>query len=174
MMENYVQIGKIVATHGTGGEIIILHSLGKKNAFKNLKAFFIEEKKESYIPYFLEKSTAKTDEEAIIKLEDIDNKEQARRFIKKNIWLTENDFDKTADKNAAISLLNYSVFNNDEKLGMVEEIIEQPHQLLLKITYKTKEALIPLHEETVLSIDKKKKEIHVDLPDGLLEIYLEN
>jgi 16S rRNA processing protein RimM len=35
-----------------------------------------------------------------------------------------------------------------------------------------KKALIPLHEETLLGIDRKKKIVDVSLPEGLLDIYL--
>jgi 16S rRNA processing protein RimM len=37
--------------------------------------------------------------------------------------------------------------------------------------YKGKEALIPIHEQSLLKIDKKKKQVHVEIPDGLLDIY---
>jgi 16S rRNA processing protein RimM len=43
--------------------------------------------------------------------------------------------------------------------------------VLLRITLEGKEVLIPLHEETLDSIDHDKKQVHVTLPDGLLEIY---
>ena len=55
---------------------------------------------------------------------------------------------------------------------MLDEFVEQPHQLLCRIEIETKEVLIPLHEDTIIKIDQKKKQIIVDLPEGLLEIYL--
>jgi len=39
------------------------------------------------------------------------------------------------------------------------------------IDLKGKEALIPVHEDFLLKIDKKKKQVHVELPEGLLDIY---
>jgi 16S rRNA processing protein RimM len=56
-------------------------------------------------------------------------------------------------------------------LSPIEEVINQPHQILLRITLKGKEVLIPLHEESLDKIDHVKKQVHVILPDGLLEIY---
>ena len=83
-----------------------------------------------------------------------------------------NDFKKFAANAAPISLLGFMVINEDEELGEVCEVIEQPHQVLLRIVVSGKEALIPLHQETLNKIDHKRKEVHVTLPDGLLEIYL--
>jgi 16S rRNA processing protein RimM len=51
-------------------------------------------------------------------------------------------------------------------------VIEQPHQLLCRIDWKGKEALIPIHEESLIKIDKKKKIVVVNLPDGLLDVFL--
>lgn len=42
-------------------------------------------------------------------------------------------------------------------IGIIEEVIEQPHQILLTIQINGKEALIPLHEETLDNIDHTKK-----------------
>ena len=89
-----------------------------------------------------------------------------------NPWLEEADFKKFAAKSAPASLLGYTIINNKEPLGEILELIEQPHQLLCRLEIKGKEVLIPLHEESLQKVNHKKKEVLVDLPDGLLEIYL--
>ena len=76
-----------------------------------------------------------------------------------------------AGKQSAIAMLGYNIINEGENIGAVTEVIEQPHQILLTINYKGNEAYIPLHDESLEKIDHKKKEIHVILPEGLLELY---
>lgn len=169
---DYIQIGRMVATFGTKGEIILQHALGKKTVLKSVEVLFIEERKGSYLPYFIQGSKAKNQQETYVQLEGISTKESAHRFIHKNVWLKEEDFRKLAGASSPISLIGYQVINNNEPLAAIEEIIEQPHQVLLRITINHKEALIPLHDETLIKIDRKKKEVYVSLPDGLLEIYL--
>ena len=171
-MDNYFKIGRLVATYRLQGEIILQHSLGKKTSLKGLETIFIEEKKDSFIPYFIESAKIKSETETYIKLEGIENKEAAHKLIQKEIWLLENDFKKFADKSAPISLLGFTMINDDEEdLGEILEIIEQPHQVLCKILLNGKEALIPIHEEFLDKIDKKNRKVFVTLPDGLLEIY---
>ena len=171
-MADYIHIGKIVATHGINGDLILVHSLGNKNAFKNVKAIFIEERKDAYIPHFVQSAAARTQEESLLKIEEIDSKEKAHRFIKKNVWLLQQDFEKIAEKNAPIALLGFAIYEDDKQLGVVEEIIEQPHQLLLKTSIEKEEVLLPVHEETLIKVDKKQKKIHLKLPEGLLDVYL--
>lgn len=170
-MENYFKIGKLVATYRLQGEIILLHSLGKKTSLKGLETIFIEEKKDSFIPYFIESAKIKSDTETYVKFEGIGTKEQAHKLIQKEIWLLEDDFKKFAASSAPISLLGYNIINEEEDLGEILEVIEQPHQVLCKILLNGKEALIPVNEEFLDKIDKKNLKIYVTLPDGLLEIY---
>ena len=168
---DYIHIGKMVATFGLKGELILQHGLETKATFKNTEALFIEETKGNYIPYFIESARAKNEEESYLQLEGIDTKEAAHRFIQKQAWLLQNDFEKEAGKTSAIGLIGFTIFDETQRIGQVEEVIEQPHQVLLKTLYKNKEALIPLHEQTIGNINRKKKAIYVKLPDGLLDIY---
>ena len=52
-MHQHIKIGKIVATFGVAGQVILVHNLGKKSLFKNVEALFIEESKNSFLPYFV-------------------------------------------------------------------------------------------------------------------------
>lgn len=170
-MTEYFNIGKFVTTFGLKGELVLKHTLGKKTSLKGLKALFIEEKKESFIPWFIESTKIKTEEELYIKLEGISTREKAIALAQKQVWIPEIDFKKYSSKSSPISFLGYEIVENENVLGQILEVIEQPHQVLCRIDLNGKEALIPLHEDSIVKIDKKKKQILVDLPEGLLEIY---
>ncbi|MEI2711008.1 MAG: hypothetical protein V9E96_18625 [Chitinophagaceae bacterium] len=91
-MNNYVHIGKIVATFGVDGTVILTHALDKKVALKSIEAIFIEMSKGSQLPYFVASSKAKSTEEMYVQLEGIKTKEAAHKFIGKPVWLTEDRF----------------------------------------------------------------------------------
>ena len=166
-----VSIGKFVATFGLQGELILKHALGRKTDLKNLSVLFIEDKAGSQIPYFVSSTKAKNHEEVFLKLEGTDTKEAAQLLTRKAVWIKKEDFEKFAAPAAAISLIDFAVIENGKTLGRITEVIEQPHQVLCTVIINNKEAFIPLHEETLQKIDRKKKEVHVSLPSGLLEIY---
>jgi 16S rRNA processing protein RimM len=168
---NYCSIGKLVATFGVGGELILQHHLGKKSSLKGLESIFLEAAKDEMIPYFIESARIKSEEEIYIKFEDVNTKEAARPFVRKEVWLEESDFHKYAGKSAPISLLGFHIIDNGTDIGEILEVIEQPHQLLCRISLDGKDALIPIHEETLQKLDKRKKQVAVDLPDGLLDIF---
>lgn len=170
-MKDYYSIGKIVAPHGLSGEVVLQHALGKKTDLKGLQTLFIEDKKESFLPYFVEGTSIKNEQEVYIKLEGFNTKEGAKRLSQKEVWLLKADFDKFAAKSSPISLLGFMMINEGKEIGEVIEVIEQPMQVLCKIIYAGNEALIPIHEESLQKIDKKSKRVYVDLPEGLLDIY---
>lgn len=171
-MTEYFKIGKLVSTFGLKGEIILKHNLGKKTSLKGLTAIFIEEKKESFIPWFIQTTKIKNEEEIYIKLEGVDVREQAIKLTQKEVWIPEADFKKFSAKSSPINLLGYEIIDEEKPLGKILEVIEQPHQLLCRIEVEGKEVLIPLHEDTIKKIDRKKGQVIVELPPGLLEIYL--
>jgi 16S rRNA processing protein RimM len=171
-MNNYRNIGKLVAAHGLGGQLLLLHHLGKKTALKGLEVIYLEEKQGEMLPYFLQSVAPKSDQEVFLVLEGISNRESARKLLQKEVWLTEADFVKFARKSAPISLVGYQVVNQGVVLGEILEVIEQPHQVLGRMEIESKEVLIPLNEETLLKTDKKNKKLFVALPEGLLDIYL--
>jgi 16S rRNA processing protein RimM len=200
MSGNYRNIGKLVAVFGLQGELVLLHRLGKKTSLKGLKTLFLEERKDEMLPWFIESTRIKGPEEIFIKLEGLDTKETARRVVQKEVWLTEGDFEQFAGKSAPISLVGFhlmdvsagAVGSGDSAagtdgaagagggaagtagavdLGLILEVIEQPHQVLCKIDLDGKEALIPIHEGTLRKLDQKKKQVWVELPDGLLDVY---
>lgn len=168
----YFKTGKLVAASGLKGELVFKHDLGKKTSLKDLKAIFIEDKKDSFLPWFIESAKIKNESEIYLKLEGVETREAAAKLSPKEVWMTEADFKKYAAKTAPASLLGYTIFNSKDKLSEVLEVIEQPHQLLCRLEINSKEVLIPINESFLKKIDHKKKEVIVELPDGLLEIYL--
>ena len=171
-MINYFKAGKLVAVHGLKGELILKHELGKKTSLKDLRAIFIEERKDSFIPWFIETAKARSQNEILLKLETVDTREGAAKLSQKEVWLTEEDFKRLSAKSAPANLLGYLIINNNERLSEILEVIEQPHQLLCRIELNKKEILIPVNDSFLKKIDHKKKEVIVELPEGLIEIYL--
>ncbi|MGB3235463.1 MAG: 16S rRNA processing protein RimM, partial [Ferruginibacter sp.] len=117
-----------MSSYGLAGELLLAHKLGKKTALKGLKTLFLEEGKNSFLPYFIENAVAKNDEEILVKLEGIHSKETAKKITSKEVWLAENDFKKFAAKAAPISMLGFTLFDGKNSLGEITEVIEQPHQ----------------------------------------------
>lgn len=171
-MENYVNIGSIVATFGVKGEMVLKHHLGQSADLSGIPALFIETSMGKFMPYFITSSKEKSQEEMLIGLEGVESPEKAKSLLRKKVWLKEDDVKKTASAAAPISLLGFMIYDKQKLLGKVLEVIEQPLQILLRLEIEGKEVLVPLNESTLVAIDHKTEKIFVTLPEGLLDIYL--
>ena len=165
-------IGKLVATFGTQGQLILQHALGKKTALTGVTVLMVEVKRGTVLPYFVQSTKVKNDTEIYLTLEDIITKEQAQKLVGRSVLLQEADFYNHVAHTTTISLLGYTIYNNEVMLAEIIEVIEQPHQVLAKIIYMDKEMLIPINEAFMVSTNKATKTVVLNLPDGLLEIYL--
>ena len=169
-MSEYIHIGKIVAAHGLTGHLILEHALGKPIHFNGIDAIFIEKNAASFIPYFIQSASAKTESLTHLQVEGITTREACSSLIGKKVWLPEVEFQLLVDKSSPLSLLGYMVIENGKELGKVQEVIEQPHQLMVTILYKGNETYIPLHEESLKGVDHAKRQVYVELPEGLLDL----
>jgi 16S rRNA processing protein RimM len=172
-MKDLIHIGKIVAPHGITGQVIIEHALGKSISFKGVEVLFVEQTKNSFIPYFIQSASAKTDTLTHVHFEGMKTREATSIVISKKVWVPQEDFQKLVEKNAPLALLGFMVQEAGKPLGVIKEVIEQPHQLLVTIDYNGQEAYIPLHEETLKAVNHAKKLVTVELPEGLLDLYSE-
>lgn len=172
MMEQYVVIGKFVSTFGVKGELILQHHLGEDVDPLSLKIFFLEELGGKFLPYFISSAKVKNEKELLVVLEGIDTPEKGKKLLKKQVWLPELEVKSQASASAPIALLGFEVYDKKKLLGKVLEVIEQPMQILLRVDFNKKEVYVPLNESTLIKIDHKKEKINVELPEGLLDIYI--
>ena len=54
-MSQYFKIGKLAASHGLQGDLVLQHSLGKKTSLKGLETIYVELSKDNLLPYFIQK-----------------------------------------------------------------------------------------------------------------------
>ena len=84
-MEDLIHIGKIVAPHGIAGQVIIEHALGKSISFKGVEVLFVEQTKNSFIPYFIQSASAKTDTLTHVHFEGMKNREATAIVVSKKV-----------------------------------------------------------------------------------------
>lgn len=170
---SYQNIGKIAGTHGLEGRVVLRHQLDSKNLWSKIPHIFIEIRRESYIPYFIEAQKVLNHEEVLLTLDEIDSVELAKTLSGKNVYLEQEVFNKLKPKAVTLDMIGFKVVDKVHgELGVVEDLFETPGQVLATVQHKGKELIIPLIEATIVGIDAARKSISVNLPEGLLEVYL--
>lgn len=164
-------IGFISKPSGFAGELIFAIENGELQDYFNCK-FFIISLEGKPVPFYAEKIKM-NGSNMIVKLEDINSEDTAKRFIGKKIFVEKTTSDPEVSEMDWDDLIGYQIFENVYgTLGTLESIEEYPQQIIAQCTVNNKIVLFPLHEDFIVKIDDRKKELHLKLPEGLLDVYL--
>ncbi len=162
-----IKIGKVLKTHGYKGHLKVFIDEFYMHDFEEMKAIFINK-----LPYFIVTKDINSDSQAIISLEDIDNKEKAHPLQGKDIFAKDDDLSEILDGEEFDELVGYEITDkNIGSIGKIEAIVEMPFQFLAKVLKDKKEILIPLNDDFILNINDQKKIVEMQLPDGFLKIF---
>ncbi|MGD0710318.1 MAG: ribosome maturation factor RimM [Bacteroidales bacterium] len=171
--EECYHLGYIFKTHGFKGELIFLSREEISLNLKKPESVFIEINGQ-LIPFFIDLLILAGTSSFIIKFHDIDNAAKAQQYLKCNVFIPLSDLPKPKKKEITFKdLVGFKVVDDTYgDIGEVSHVMEMPQQLILEIKKGTIEILIPANENIIHKIDKKKKTILIDAPDGLIDIYL--
>mgnify|MGYP000626522889 CR=1 FL=1 len=165
-------LGYIAKRVGNHGELGFVLDVDDGNRYRKLESVFIEISN-SLVPFFIKKIQIKGNN-ATVSLEGIDSIGRAEELIKKSLYLPL----------SALPPLNGKKFYFHElpgftaidkrlgEIGIVKEVLDFPQQSIISILKREHEILIPAKEEFIVSIDRAAKTIHLDAPEGLIELYI--
>ena len=168
---NYYHFGTILKLRGFSGRLVlkVLSSLQPK--LKKTEPVFLD-MDGILVPFFLKEFEFTSDYTCLILLEDVETEDLANELLGVDIYLPLSQKPESKDIGDNLALLIGYKLIDDQKgyVGEIFEIIEIPQNNLFLVKEKDHEYLIPVNRDFILRIDTPKKEIHVELPDGLLDI----
>mgnify|MGYP005749436203 FL=1 len=167
-------LGYIVKTHGTKGQVVAFFDVDYPEDYEDLESVFLEQKGR-LIPFFIDSINPVKDSRFIIKFEDINTMEQAEALRGTSLYLPLDELPELdEDQFYFHEVIGYQVVDQHHgKLGTVKEFYDLPQQQLMAMDYLGQEMLIPVMGEILLRADHEAKELHISLPEGLLEVYTE-
>jgi len=169
MPDSYTSVGILRKPHGLSGAFSFMLTRELKSLKKYPPHFFLEVKG-AYIPYFVSSMDLKDIFSGYITLEDVTKLEDAKALVNSELYLDDKTiaafFKKAADEYGF--LIGYTAFDRDTELGPVSDILSHPAQILAEIRVNGTEVLIPIVDDLVIEIDKRKKKIVFDVPEGLI------
>ncbi len=127
-----------------------------------------------FVPFFIEEYRFRSDTTALVKLEDIDSAEKARMFTNIPVYFPKKYVDEEEDEDEDIHTWNFFIgFKvvdiNKGDLGEIVAVDDSTMNVLFSIEKDSNEILLPAHEEFIVKLDKKKRILTVNIPEGLIE-----
>ena len=167
-MEDRFQVGVITSTHGIKGEVKVFPTTDNVKRFKKNMEIILDTGKEN-IQLTVE-SVKFFKQFVILKFKGIDNINDIEKYKTKSLYVTRaNAVRLRKDEYFIADLLGVDVWeDNDEKLGVLKDVIETGANDVYVITLEDgKELLIPAIKECILDVDVENRKMTVHEMDGL-------
>jgi len=170
--EESFYIGYITKTKGLKGELQLYFEFEDYQDL-DLDVIFLE-LNGKMVPFFVASHKIYENNTGLFYFDDVDHVDKAQPLVKKKAYLPLSKKPEREDDEFYYTDLK-GFIAVDETLGELGEIIEvneYPQQFVATVNYQNKEILFPLNEDFIVEIDDEENILTLDLPEGLLDIYL--
>ncbi len=167
-MQELLQVGTIIKTHGIRGEVKVYPLTDDVNRFKSLKEVILEPDKDNIT---LEIEGVKFFKNlVIIKFKNYNNINDIEIHVKKGIYVTrDNAVELEDDEYFVADLIGLKVVTDeDEDFGMVKDVLHTGANDVYVIDHEGKEVLVPAIRECILDISIEDNLMKIHLMEGLV------
>ncbi len=172
-IEDCFYLGKIVSKYSFKGELLIKLDTDEPELYENLEAVFIDYRN-TFIPFFIESSQLHKSDLLRVQFEDVHTEAEADALLKTAVYLPLEFLPKLeGNKFYFHEVIGFKIEDvNYGKVGIIKGVNDSTAQALFEIEKDGKEILIPVNDEFIVKVDRTKKIIIVDTPEGLIDLYL--
>ena len=171
--EDCFYLGKIAKKFSFKGEVLIYLDTDEPEIYENLESVFIEYNKH-LVPFFIENSSLHKNDFLRVRFEDIKNEEEADGILGSLVYLPLKMLPKlSGNKFYFHEVIGFEI--EDKRLGVfgiIQSINDSSAQTLFEVLNGEIEILIPMIDQFLVKIDRENKKVIMDLPEGLVEMYL--
>ncbi|RXR35457.1 16S rRNA processing protein RimM [Flavobacterium piscinae] len=171
--EECFYLGKIAKKFSFKGEVLVFLDTDEPELYENMESVFVELNK-NLVPFFIENSSLHKNDFLRVKFEDVDTEEDADAIMGCELYLPLSFLPKLEGNQFYYhEVIGFEV--EDQRLGMVGKIVsinDSTAQPLFEVLNGNVEMLIPMIDQFLVKIDRENKKVIMNLPEGLVEMYL--
>ena len=171
--EDCFYLGKIAKKFSFKGEVLIYLDTDEPELYENMESVFVEFNK-NLVPFFIENSSLHKNDFLRVHFEDVDTEEEADSILNCAVYLPLSMLPKLEGNQFYFhEVIGFEI--EDKRLGVFGKIVsinDSSAQPLFEVVKGTVEILVPMIDQFLLKIDRKNKKVVMDLPEGLVEMYL--
>ena len=174
---NFYYLGHIAKVRGIKGEVSISLDVDYPEDYRDLESVFVATSSDTEpIPFFLEYIHLKDKGFASVKFEDVDTEEKARTLLQKQLFLPLDQLPQLSGKQFYYhEVVGFTVVDSTlGEIGTINQVLDNTANPLLEVKKGFNEILIPINDDVIEHIDRENQRLHVDTPEGLIDLYLGN
>ena len=165
--EEVYKIGRLGKSHGVKGEISFQFD---DDIFDRVDAeYLVLDIDGILVPFFMEEYRFRNDTVCLVKFCDINTQQRAQELTGCDVYFPRALAEEGEEMPSLASLVGLCIIDTSSKktVGRIAAIDDTTQNILFELEDGT---LIPASDELIESIDINKKEIIMNIPNGLLDI----
>ena len=168
MKQNFLEVGKIVGTHGVRGMVRIQAWCDTPEFFCTLKKLYLDNNGASYLEALKSSPHGNV---VIASLKGVESIEEAEKYRGKVLYMAREDADLEEGQYFITELIGCEVFDADtnKSLGKISDVSETGANDVWHIKKEEKEYLIPCIDEVVISVDIDAEKVVIRPLKGIFE-----
>ena len=170
-MDNLLQVGAILDTHGLRGEVKVFPTTDDPGRYDYLEDVILEDKSGKQITLVVEK-VRYFKNLVIVKFKDLDNINDVEQYKKCNLYVTrENAVELEADEYFVADLIGLMAKTDEgEELGQIKDVLTTGANDVYVIDTKEGELLVPAIHDCVQEVDLEAGVMTLHLLPGLRDL----
>ena len=166
-------LGYVAKLHGFKGEVSLFLDVTDPSTYSELKIIYLEVLPEQLVPFSVLKIKSMNKGFAVVQLNGIDSEAKAKEILRKKAYLPLKLLPELGDREFYDhEIIGFKVIDvTHGSIGFAQQVIDLTANPLLQIDWNGKEVLVPLFKGLVQRVDRNTKQLTIDLPPGLLDLY---
>ncbi|AJA68642.1 16S rRNA processing protein RimM [Myroides odoratimimus] len=166
-------LGKIAKKFSFKGEVLIYLDTDEPELYENLESVFVDFDGQ-LVPFFMEQASLHKSDFLRVKFEESNSEEDADRLVGSEIYLPLTMLPKLeGNKFYYHEITGFDVIDTNEgEIGQLKRVNDSNYQPLFEIDFNGTEILVPMIDELIHKVDRENKKLYLNVPVGLLDIYL--
>jgi len=167
-----LEIGYLQKPHGVKGEVVLQFHPEFGASLEEEPVLFLEIDR-LLVPYFPDPEGIRfrNDETALLKFRWTENEMQAKEICGYAVYIKKDDFIVEEDTVLQNDLVGFRLVDTKMGfIGLIETVEDYGGNLVIQLTYRGKEVLIPFSEDFLIRFDEDKREMEMQCPEGIFDL----
>jgi 16S rRNA processing protein RimM len=170
---DFYYLGRISKPFGSKGQLVVFLDVDNPPDYRSLDSVYLDLDGE-WVPFLIVSVEIQTGRKALFRFEDVNTAQDAAVYTGREMYLPLDSLPPLKGKKFYFhEVKGFAVIDAAHgNIGILKQVMDLPKQSLLQVQYGEKEILIPMVDEVILKVDRKKRELYIRAPEGLIDIYL--
>ena len=169
-------LGKITKPYSFKGEVVLWMDVDDSAPYESVDTLWLPQQG-VLVPYAVA-SLRRNKDRFVVRLSDVDSEAAAKQLSGKDVWLPLTEMAPMEDgKFYFHEVQGWSAIDRGtgSAVATIVQVVDQGAYPMLEVEFDNgNQGFIPLPDHVKIDVKREQKQLVLDLPEGLLDVYLSN